>query len=419
MELNVVTSAFPFVPAHLHMGNIGSTYLPADICCRMLKAFGLPAVHVSATDVHSILASGDGKSISPEMCDAFHREYRDIFRQMGICFDNYIRTDDAKHISQVYQVIDDLTRARVIQKQQIDDITCEGCGVAIPVRLLENGKCPYCGSDALGVHQNVHYTLCVAAEQHWLQQQVDTYNQHEIRNSFRAYCEEGLKDWDFTRVNSYGLRYPGDSELAIYLWFESLVGYLSAVSDFKADSYRFSHFFGKNIIYYHSVIWPIFLKYTWGHVNTAFGLSARGFLQLKQSDERLMDIQQALGFWDADMLRFYLSYKIRDDIRDYSFKVRDFENVIRKHLIHRICNLNYRAFYIVKAAEPEGLPDSGWEFEEIRSCVEDLRRLLEGRQIHGMLERILSFADLCNKRLTLPDFRDPKNPENIAFLLRI
>lgn len=416
-KLHVVTSAFPFVPARLHLGNIGSTYLPADICCRMLKAFDLPAVHVCATDVHSILASGDGKSISPEVCDACDAQYRDVFRRMNISFDQYIRTDDCGHVHQVYQVIADLSRAQLIEKRMADDTVCDNCGVTIPARLLENGRCPYCGSDLISVHRNAHYFLEIESQQEWLRQQLGMHPQPEIRNSVKSYCDEGLKNWDFTRINSYGIPYPDESGLAIYLWFESLVGYLSLCRKYEADAYRFVHFFGKNIIYYHSIIWPVMLRFTRYGAKSEYLLAAKGFARLEQSDPQLIDIEEALRLWDADFIRFYLSYKIRDDIRDYTFKVHDFENVVRTKLLYRICNLNYRAFHIVKSAEPNGLPAPGWEFEEITACIADIRQELDDGHIHGMLARILDFCDYCNKRLTEERWRDPRKEENIAFLL--
>lgn len=417
----VVTSAFPFVPAELNLAHFSSTYIPADVAYRYLKLFNYNAVQVNATDVHSFWASTDGKNINNYKIKKFNDRYKKLYEIMNIQYDNYMQTSDEKHIKLTRSVIERLNEQKQLLKKEAFSYFCQNCSSFIPYKMVENKeieKCPYCESKNFEKRTSQHYWLKLRDKREELLEVINKIaNQQDVKNFLLSQLDL-LEDWDFTRDNNFGIKFPYDDKLTVYLWFESLIGYYSLILKYgyEKSKIKFIHFFGKNIMYYHGIVWPIILKYAINN-EPKLVLSARGFLNENGSDKDMLDIGKLTQIYNADYLRFYIIYKVTDNIKDFKMTKRDFLETINKILISKIINLNYRVYNILK--DVNKIPNNINKNNYFSNYIKMIEQKLEKNEINEILKIILNVIDRYNKKIANPLNRDINNKDNIVELAEL
>jgi methionyl-tRNA synthetase len=146
-----------------------------------------------------------------------------------------------------------------------------------------------------------------------------------------------LPDWNISRDNQVGIPLHFDTEgKSLYLWFESLVGYASFANSVDVD---FVHFIGKNILYYHAVVWPVLLEQALEGDATRTRTSPRGFLSVEQTDASLVEIDEATRFWPVDYLRFYLAHRVPDRQVDFVLRAEELKQTCNSLLCNGAGNL--------------------------------------------------------------------------------
>lgn len=395
----IVTAAFPFVPAELNIAHFASTYVPADVETRLLNIAGDRAVLVSATDYHSIYASADGRKIDEGLCRVYHQKYLEIFKRMQIDFDAYIVTEDEAHKAHVKEAFQALLEKDKIYEGQTEDTVCSNCGCHLPKRFAGEdgvGKCRFCGSTELTAKKVQHYFLRVSGTEESVRTFAAAAEQKDIRNMMLQYAGQKLLDWDFTRNNELGVKVSEDSQLSIYIWFDSLVGYYSLMQKYQEEVQQVMHFIGKNIVYYHSVIWPLIYREAF-QGTASLQLSARGFLDFKNTDGSMVELMTLTQDFHPDFVRFYLAFKVKDNITDYSFSMDDFKKIAEFYCCRQLGGL---FFQIWKGLTAAGVPKScakgclSDETERVRiQFTEQLQREIHAMHVHEALRLILKHAE--------------------------
>jgi methionyl-tRNA synthetase len=396
--------AWPYANGPLHMGHIAGCYLAADIFARYHRMMGNEVLMVSGSDAHGtpITVRADQEGITPEqVLERYHPQFLETWQRLGISFDLFTSTHTENH----QRVAQDVFKVLLDKGYIYTDTTllayCPQCQRFLPDRYVE-GTCPHCGNDrARGdqcdncgrtldpqdlveprcIHcrttpefrESEHFFLKLSAFQEplmeWIRRQ--THWRPNVLNSTRRFLEGGLKDRAITRDLLWGVPIPleGYQGKRIYVWFEAVIGYLSAAMEWaqstgqpdkwedfwKDPSTRSYYFIGKDNIPFHSIIWPAMIMAYGQGLNLPYDVPANEFLSLESrkfstSQNWAIWVPDYLEHYDPDPLRYALSINMPESSdSDFSwaeFVRRNNEELVATYgnLVNRVLSFTYRNF---------------------------------------------------------------------------
>ncbi len=402
-EKILVAVAWPYANGSLHLGQIAGAYLPADIFARYHRLKGNKVLMVSGSDQHgtpiTIKAEQEGKTPG-EIADRYHREFLESWQKLGISFDLFTTTGTENHAEVTQDMFLALLKRGYIYKAKVSQPYCPQCRRFLPDRYIE-GTCPFCGSpgargdqcDDCGKPMNPaelleprcrlcaaapvfedseHFFLKLSAFQkkllEWVKPQ--SHWRKNVLNFTTRYLEDGLKDRAITRDIDWGVPVPleGYENKRIYVWFEAVIGYLSASKEWAKlngdgegwrpfwqdkDS-RSYYFIGKDNIPFHTIIWPAMLM-GYGGLNLPYDVPSNEFLtiegkKLSTSRNWAVWLPDYLSRYAPDPLRYLLSINMPEN-GDTDFSWREFfrrnnDELVATYgnLVHRVLTFTYRNF---------------------------------------------------------------------------
>jgi len=397
-----VAVAWPYANGPLHLGHIAGCYLSADIFARYHRFKGNEVLMVSGSDTHGtpITIRADEEGITPqEVVERYHAMFLEAWQKLGITFDLFTHTNTDNHEEVVHRVFKSLLEKGYIYTGNMLLAYCAQCDRYLPDRYVE-GTCPHCGNlrargdqcDACGrtldpqelvnprcsicgatpeFRESEHFFLKLSAFEkpllEWVEKQDHWRN--NVKNFTRQFLRDGLKDRAISRDLSWGVPLPVDGyeSKRIYVWFEAVIGYLSAAAewagqtggnweDFWKDPATKSYYFiGKDNIPFHSIIWPaIILAYDEG-LNLPYDVPANEFLSLENqkfstSQNWAVWVPDYLERYDPDPLRYLLSINMPES-GDANFSWSEFvrrnnEELVATYgnLVNRVLSFTYRNF---------------------------------------------------------------------------
>jgi methionyl-tRNA synthetase len=406
-EKILVCVAWPYANGSLHTGQIVGAYLPADIFARYQRALGNQVAMVSGSDQHGtpVTVRAEAEGVPPnQLAGRFHREFLDSWQRLGITFDLFTTTGTDNHarvtqdiflrllerdyvypafMSLPYCAKDD----RFLPDRYVEgtcpacgyDLArgdqCDNCGRTLNAPDLLNPRCKICGSTPEW-REEEHFFLRLSAFNDRLKQWVSGQKhwRKAVLNWTLGILTEGLQDRAITRNIDWGIPIPveGWESKRIYVWFEAVIGYLSASRewadrsgepdawrDFWLDPAARSYYFiGKDNIPFHTLIWPAMLMgYSEGaeKYNLPYDVPANQFQTLRgskasTSQRMAVWVPDYLSRYDPDPLRYYLSVNM-PETSDTDFSWGDF---VRRNndelvatwgnLVNRVLTFTYRNF---------------------------------------------------------------------------
>ena len=426
-ERILIAVAWPYANGPLHLGHIAGAYLPPDIFARYHRTKGSEVVMVSGSDQHgtpiSIKAEQEGKSPA-EIVSKYHQQFLECWQKLGISFDLFTSTGTTNHTEVTWDIFLTLLNQGYIYRDTVSQPLCSNCRRFLPDRYIE-GTCPFCGyADARGdqcdkcgqpmnpsdlveprcricgttpeFKDSEHFFLRLSAFEDrllkWVKQQ--THWRQNVLNFTVSYLEGGLKDRAITRDIDWGIPVPldGYEGKRIYVWFEAVIGYLSATKewakssgdvekwrDFWQDkSARGYYFVGKDNIPFHTIIWPAMLMgYSEGkgeEYNAPYDIPANEFLtiegrKLSTSQNWAVWLPDYLERYDPDPLRYYLSINM-PETHDADFSWREFFRRNNDELVATYGNLVHRVLTFVYRNFDGAVPDS--EYGQFYEHIQDL-----------------------------------------------
>ncbi|MDY6916592.1 MAG: methionine--tRNA ligase [Chloroflexota bacterium] len=418
-ERILVAVAWPYANGSIHLGQIAGAYLPADVFARYHRLKGNDVLMVSGSDQHgtpiTVRAEREGRP-PKEIADRYHEEFLDSWRKFGISFDLFTTTDTPNH----HQVAQDfflaLKEKGYIYRETTALLYCPSCSRFLPDRYVE-GTCPYCNyqgtrgdqCDGCGkplnpvelidpycgicsstpeVRESEHFFLRLSAFNDQLIEWVKKHK-HWRQNVFNftvSFLTEGLKDRAITRDIQWGIPVPvpGFEDKRIYVWFEAVIGYLSASMewaqrggdqerwrDFWQAEAKSYYFIGKDNIPFHTIIWPAMLM---GHggLNLPYDVPANEFLtlegrQLSTSRNWAIWLPEYLERYDPDPLRFFLSVSMPEG-GDSDFSWREYVRRNNDELVATYGNLVHRVLTFIQRNFDGSVPHHN-EFDEPSSAL--------------------------------------------------
>ena len=457
-ERILVCVAWPYANGSLHLGQIAGAYLPPDIFARYHRARGDEVVMVSGSDVHgtptTIKAEQEGKT--PQEVAAFYQqEHLGCWQKLGISYDLYTTTGTENHAEVAQDMFLRLLERGYLYKQTVSQAYCPNCRRFLPDRYVE-GTCPHCKSsnargdqceacgkpldapDLIDARCRVCGTAPVYRDSEqffltlpafrdrlleWVKQQ--THWRQNVLNFTTRFLEEGLIDRAITRDIDWGVPVPleGFEGKRIYVWFEAVIGYLSATREWaglhgdpdgwrrfwqqeEAKSY---YFIGKDNIVFHTIIWPAMLM-GYGGLNLPYDVPANEFLtiegrKLSTSRNWAVWLPDYLSRYDPDPLRYVLSINM-PETADTDFSWREFvrrnnDELVATYgnLVHRVLTITYRNFD--GCVPSPGTPDEQSR-QLIQGAAETLQRmdtLLYGCHFKEAIRTAMSLAHEANRYL--------------------
>ena len=397
-----VAVAWPYANGPLHLGHIAGCYLSADIFARYHRMKGNDVLMVSGSDTHGtpITIRADQEGITPqEVVERYHAMFLESWQKLGITFDLFTTTNTENHEKVVHDVFKSLHDKGHIYTDNMLLAYCAQCDRYLPDRYVE-GTCPHCGHtrargdqcDNCGqtldpqelidprcaicgatpeFRESEHFFLKLSAFEkpllEWVEKQDHWRN--NVKNFTRQFLRDGLKDRSISRDLSWGVPLPldGYDSKRIYVWFEAVIGYLSAAvewadqhggiwEDFwKNPATKSYYFIGKDNIPFHSIIWPaIILAYDEG-LNLPYDVPANEFLSLENqkfstSQNWAVWVPDYLERYDPDPLRYLLSINMPES-GDANFSWSEFvrrnnEELVATYgnLVNRVLSFTYRNF---------------------------------------------------------------------------
>ena len=383
---------------------------------------------VSGSDQHgtpiTIKAEQEGKKPG-EIAAKYHQQFLDSWQRFGISFDLFTTTGTANHAQVSQDMFLTLLNKGYIYKSTVSLPYCPNCRRFLPDRYIE-GTCPYCSStgargdqcDDCGKTLNPedllaprcrlcgttpqfkdseHFFLKLSAFQDRLADWVGEQGhwRPNVYNLTQRYLKEGLKDRAITRDIEWGIPVPVDGfeGKRIYVWFEAVIGYLSAAKEWaksSGDEERWRsfwqdketksfYFIGKDNIPFHTIIWPAMLMGYEG-LNLPYDVPANEFLtiegrRLSTSRNWAVWLPDYLSRYEPDPLRYLLSINM-PETSDTDFSWREFVRRNNDELVATYGNLAHRVLTFVYRRFDGGVPTPGELDDHSQSIIEEAKETL-------------------------------------------
>lgn len=455
--------AWPYSNGSLHIGQIVGAYLPADIFARYHRAAGNEVLMVSGSDQHgtpiTVRAEQEGRSPG-EVAAQFHREFLRAWHQLGISWDHYTTTATENHARVVQDIflrlyekgdiyLDTMrlpycnVEERFLLDRYVEGICpvceyenargdqCDKCGAILDPVDLREPRCKFDGWTP-EMRESEHFFLRLSAYNdrigEWLSGK--DYWRKNVLNFSAGILRQGLRDRSISRDIDWGIPVPvpGYEHKRIYVWFEAVIGYLSASiewadrigeperwRDFWNDpSCKTYYFIGKDNIPFHTLIWPAELmgysEATGQDYNLPYDVPANQYLTIRGSklstSRRLaVWVPDFLSRYDPDPLRFYLT-AIMPETSDSDFTWKD---LVRRNndellatwgnLVNRVLTFTYRSFGRAVPLPGELTDDDRRLLSRVEQAIAETGEHISRANFRAGLESAMSAAREANKYL--------------------
>ena len=462
MKNILIGISWPFANGDLHIGHAASS-LPGDVIARYHRLKGNNVILVSGSDCHGtpidVKALQEKKS-AKEIVDLCHENFTRDWKNLGVSFDLYNRTDDEYHKDFVKEQFKKYYDYGYLYEQQEEQLFCEHCNLFLADRYIV-GVCPKCGSDIKGDEcekcdslleiKDVKETKCaICGNKTSIKETKNLYFslsrfQDNIKDlvsknklSWREnaiqfttrYIKEGIPDRCASRSLNWGIDIPINDyeDKKIYGWFENVWGYVTASKKYcekhnlnwedywkndKDNKIYLVH--AKDNIPFHTVIFPSLLLATKDNYKLPDKIVSDEYItiegeKLSKSKGNYISIKDILERYPADAVRYYFIYNDPSK-RDFNFTWTDFINSINGELLGKWGNFINRTLVFINKSFNGKLLNS--EIDQEAECK--LKRLFEtvgedidnGNVKEGLI-KIFDFISYANK------YFDEKEPWKLA-----
>ena len=471
----LIAIAWPYANAEIHVGNITGSHLPGDIVARYHRLKGNKVLMVSGTDSHgtpvTLAADKAGKPVE-EVYKKYHDSFLELFKGWGITYDLFTTTHTENHfkVSQaMFLALKEngfLFTQKSLQwyspssKRFLPDRYVEGTCYICGFEAARSDQCDNCGNvlepeklinprskegGALELRETEHFYLDLSKLEpevkKFLQERADHLRQPVLGESLGKIEAEGLKPRSITRDLDWGvpIPVPGWTEAGklIYVWFEAVIGYLSAPIEWsqlsgEKESWRDwwvnpeakqFHFIGKDNIFFHTSLWPAELMGAGVQfmrifdeeekpLTLPYDVPANQFMNLeghKISGSRNWAVwgRDAVTRYDPDAMRYYLTVnmpELKDSDWDWAdFLARNNNELVATwgNLVNRVLSFAYKHWEgHVPDVDLNSLRELDKQLlETIENGVDSVGAELEAVRLRSALGEAMKLASAVNQYL--------------------
>ena len=408
-----VTTPIYYVNDEPHLGHIYTT-IAADVLARQARLAGEDVFFLTGVDEHGqkVQQAAESRDMTPlALADSVVERYRDLWPQLSISNDDFIRTSSERHKRGVQAMWRLLQDSGHLYKGMYEDWYCVPCETYwTETQLKDAGTgqdklCPDCGRPVQKV-QEESYFFRLSAFQDKLLAHIHAHPEfiapESRRNEVLRFVESGLNDLSVSRTTfSWGVPVPDDERHVVYVWIDALTNYLSALGFPDAPVPKYwpadVHLIGKDILRFHAVYWPCMLM--------AAGLPlpkrifAHGWWtvegeKMSKSKGNALRPADLLRDYEADVLRYFLLREVPFG-QDGDFSHAALRQRYNTELANDIGNLLNRSLAMLHKYRDGrlGLAATGHDADraliaDVEAMQRDVGEALRVQAFHTALERI-------------------------------
>jgi methionyl-tRNA synthetase len=363
-----ITTPLYYVNGAPHIGHAYTT-MAADALARFQRLRGNEVLLITGTDEHGqkIERTAIEAGLSPQAhCDKVVADFQRLWQQYNIQIDRFIRTTDPHHeqiVKEFFQRV--LDKGDIYQGQQ-QGWYCVACEEFKDERdLLVDKHCPLHPSKVAEWRDETNYFFRLSAYQEKLEKlyadQPNFIQPNSRRNEVLSFVKGGLQDFSISRVNlDWGIPLPNDPQHTIYVWFDALLGYISALATPGENPNLIDsiskwwpanvHIIGKDILRFHAVYWPAMLMsaelplptMVFGH-----GFFTKDGKKISKSEGNTVDPLQLAQTYGEESLRYFF-LRCFEFGQDGDFSESRFVEIVNADLANGLGNLLNRTLGMVK-----------------------------------------------------------------------
>ena len=433
-----ITTPIYYVNDIPHIGHAYTT-IACDVMSRYKRMKGNSVYFLTGTDEHGqkIQQAAQAQNITPqELTDRIHLNFRNLWTTLNISNNDFIRTTEPRHIKTVQKIFAQLMAQGDIYKGKYSGYYCIPDETYVPENAIgPNHTCPDCGRPLTIMEEESYFFR----GSKYVPELIAYYEQHpeaikpRIRyNEVMSFLRGGVKDQSVSRTSlKWGIPVPGDDKHVIYVWFDALINYLSALE--YPDGEKFAqywpevrHMVGKDIIRFHCVTWPLMLL--------ALGLPlpreivAHGWWtvdgqKMSKSLKNVVDPVKMVQKYGLDAFRYFLMREVPFG-NDGDFSELALVGRINSDLANDLGNLLNRTLQMIQAYRGGKVPASS-EPSVLREMLpETMKHIDEAMNAYAYdeaLKAIWEYISRANKFIdeTMPWklAKDPEQSERLDWVL--
>ena len=417
----LVSVAWPYANGEPHVGHVAGVNIPADVFARFHRLIGNRVAMVSGSDMHgtpTMLRALDEGTTPKEVAERYHKVWVECLEKLGIAYDLYTRTDTPNHAEVTQEILLGLWRNGQrpdgdndhVEEREEELPFSASEGIFLPDRMVE-GTCPECGyeeargdqCDGCGKTLDPKDLINIRSKRdgstpvfrktkhlflklpHFKKKLIEWLAEDDKREQWKpnvfnqtSVVADTIPDRAITRDLTWGVEVPpemgleGYEEKRIYVWFEAVLGYLSATKEWaqlqgkpdlwedfwlKGNGAESYYFMGKDNIPFHSVILPAILmgynkdKEEGKKRNLPTEVVANEFLnigrKLSKSGGNAVWLRDYLANYDPEPLRYYLT-SVMPETSDSEFTWEGFLAANNNELVATFGNLVNRTLTLVE-----------------------------------------------------------------------
>ena len=357
-----ITTPIYYPSAQLHIGHAYCTTV-ADTIARFKRLAGYDVFFLTGSDEHGqkIQRSAAEKGVTPlQYVDPIVAGFQKLWQRLAISNDDFIRTTEDRHVKVVQEIFRRIYEKGDIYKGEYKGLYCTPCEAYWTEHQLKDGQCPDCGRPVEEVAEEAYFFKM----SHYADQLLSHIESHpdfiqptSRRNEMINFIRQGLDDLCISRTSfDWGIPVPTDKKHVIYVWFDALTNYLTPVG-FLSDPEKFHHYWpadlhlvGKEIVRFHSIIWPAILmaldlplpKQIYGH-----GWLIVNGDKMSKSKGNVVDPNLLIDEFGADAIRYFLLREINLG-QDGNFSRDALISRINADLANDLGNLLHRTLNMIE-----------------------------------------------------------------------
>lgn len=423
-----ITTPIYYPSGSLHIGHCYCT-VAADSIARYKRLRGYDVKFLTGTDEHGqkIEEKAKAAGVTPiEYVDNIVSGIKNLWKDLEITNDDFIRTTEERHEKIVQKIFKKLYEQGDIYKGEYEGKYCTPCESFWTETQLVDGKCPDCGREVKVVKEESYFFRLSKYQDRLLKyiEEHPEFIQPESRKNemINNFIKPGLEDLCVSRTSfSWGIPVDFDPKHIVYVWLDALTNYITALGYLSDDDSEFNkywpadlHLVGKEIVRFHTIIWPIMLmaldlpipKQVFGHGWLVIGNGQK----IGKSFGNYVPPQEYIERYSLDAVRYYLLREVPFG-SDGNFTEESLVNRTNSDLANDLGNLVSRTIAMIEkyfdGVVPEGGSDDEFATslkETIKNAIFDTENYMEKLEIGKSLESIWTIIGRANKYIdeTMP-----------------